>query len=249
MSKNIENILRAVGMSTRESKVYIAGLHIQSGPASEYAKATKLNRVTAYNTLEQLVQRGLFTKLQKQSGKHYSPISPDYLAEDARKNAESMERILPELRSLQGGSMRKPHVRFFQGWEGVQRIYEDTLTAQSEILNFAHSKVVRSCWKDYDTEYVQKRVEKGIYLRGITPDDAAGRKVHGLDTINLREILLIPTKDFDFTNEISIYDNKVAICSFESEPDVFGVIIESREVSKTQRQIFEMAWRYAKMIQ
>ena len=29
--------------------------------------------------------------------------------------------------------------------------------------------------------------------------------------------------------------------------DVFGVIIESKEVSETQRQIFEMAWRYAAM--
>ncbi len=59
----------------------------------------------------------------------------------------------------------------------------------------------------------------------------------------------MPAKDFDFTNEINIYDHKVAICSFDSglrgDRDMFGVIIESKEVAETQRQIFEMAWRYA----
>ena len=56
----------------------------------------------------------------------------------------------------------------------------------------------------------------------------------------------MPGNDFDFNNEVNIYDDKVAITSFgEAEADLFGVIIESREVAETQRQIFAMAWRYA----
>jgi hypothetical protein len=65
----------------------------------------------------------------------------------------------------------------------------------------------------------------------------------------MREIRLVPANEFDFTNEINIYDHKVAICSFDSglpgDGDMFGIIIESKEVAETQRQIFEMAWRYA----
>ncbi|OGJ78533.1 hypothetical protein A2412_03045 [Candidatus Peribacteria bacterium RIFOXYC1_FULL_58_8] len=69
--------------------------------------------------------------------------------------------------------------------------------------------------------------------------------MHGEDRKRLREIRLVPSKDFDFTNEINIYDSKVAICSFGSADHVFGVIIESVEVAETQKQVFEMAWRYA----
>jgi hypothetical protein len=140
-------------------------------------------------------------------------------------------------------------VRFFEGWEGVRRVYEDTLTSQEEILNFANSAVVREFWPAYDEEYVAERVKRGIYLRGIAPSDATGKRVHGQDKQMLREIRLVPAKDFDFQNEINIYGHKVAICSFDSGlrsgSDMFGVIIESREVAETQRQIFEMAWRYA----
>jgi sugar-specific transcriptional regulator TrmB len=246
MTKDLPHVLQAIGLVDKEAQLYLAGLQLGSAPASEYAKATGLNRITSYNMLEELVHRGQFTMVRKMRGKWYSPIAPEYLALEARKNADALQRSLPELRSLQGAQYRKPHVRFFEGLEGVRHVYEDSLSAQSEILNFANSAVVRKFWPDYDEEYVAQRVKRGIHLRGIAPDDAAGRRVHGEDKESLREIRLVPAKDFDFRNEINIYGHKVAICSFASgAQEMFGVIIESKEVAETQRQIFEMAWRYA----
>ncbi|MDD4627841.1 MAG: helix-turn-helix domain-containing protein [Candidatus Peribacteraceae bacterium] len=240
------HILRSVGLDEKEASLYLAGLELRSAPASDYAKATKMNRITAYNTLEGLARRGLVTVIKKASAKWYMPVPPEHLSIEARKNADALSRVLPELRSLQGKDHRRPVVRYFEGWEGIRRVYEDTFTAKSELLNFANSAVVRTYWPDYDEEYVGERVKQGIHLRGIAPDDEAGRKVHGEDKKRLREIRLVPAKDFDFTNEINIYDHKVAICSFGSPQNMFGVIIESKEVAETQRQIFEMAWRYSK---
>lgn len=249
MSKELLHVLQSAGLDPKQAQLYIAGLKLGTAPASDYAKKTGMNRVTVYNLLEQLVHDGFFTMVRKMRAKWYAPVAPEYIALEARKNAEALERSLPELRSLQGAKYRKPRVRFFEGWEGVRHVYEDTLMAESELLNFANSGVVRSLWPEYDEEYVAQRVKRGIHLRGIAPDDATGRKVHGADKAALREIRLVPASDFDFTNEINVYDHKVAICSFPSgsknDGDVFGVIIESKEVAETQRQIFEMAWRYA----
>ncbi len=247
MATDLHFVLRAVGFDDKESHLYIAGLQLGSAPASDYAKAASLNRITAYNTLEAMAKRGYFTVTKKARGKWYAPVAPEYLALEARKNVSSLDRALPELRSLQGTKYRRPMVRFFEGWEGVRQVYEDTLVAKTELLNFANSVVVRKFWPGYDEEYVAERVKRGIRLRGICPDDSMGRQVHGEDKQRLREIRLVSAADFDFTNEINIYDSKVAICSFASarEGDVFAVIIESKEVAETQRQIFEMAWRYA----
>lgn len=249
MEKDLIHILRATNLDEREAHLYLTGLHLGSAPASEYGKHSEFNRITAYNVLEGLVRRGIFTMVKKERGKWYAPVAPEYLSIEARKNAEALERTLPELRSLQKAKFRKPRVRFFEGWEGVKRVYEDTLTAKTELLNFANSAVVRAFWPNYDEEYVAERVKRGIYLRGIAPDDATGRRVYGENKSRLREILLVPAKDFDFTNEINIYDSKVAICSFGEDREMFGVIIESKEVAETQRQIFEMAWRYAKLLE
>jgi sugar-specific transcriptional regulator TrmB len=245
MAKDLLHALRSVGLDEKESALYLSGLQLGSAPASEYAKGAGLNRITSYNTLEGMVRRGLFAVTKKARGKWYAPVPPEALARDARKNVDALDRVLPELTSLRGAKFRKPNVRFFEGWEGIRHVYEDTLTAKTELLNFANSAVVRSHWPLYDEQYVGERVRRKIHLRGIAPDDEAGRKVHGEDRERLREIRLVPAKDFDFGNEINIYDHKVAICSFGSSKDMFGVIIESKEVAETQRQIFEMAWRYA----
>lgn len=249
MAKDILHVLQSVGFDDKQSQLYLAGLQLGTAPASDYAKMTDLNRVTSYNLLEEMVRRGYFTVVKKVRAKWYAPVSPEYVALEARKNVQSLERALPELRSMQSAKYRKPQVRFYEGWEGVRHVYEDTLAAETELLNFANSAVVRKFWPNYDEEYVSERVKTGIRLRGIAPDDDAGRKVHGEDEEKLREIRLVPAEDFDFRNEINIYDHKVAICSFDSglkgDKDMFGVIIESKEVAETQRQIFEMAWRYA----
>ncbi len=242
----LQRIIEAAGLESNQASLYIAGLSLGSAPASEYAKQTNLNRVTAYNYLEELTKKGIFTAVRKPNGRWYAPVAPEFLALEARKNADALQRALPELRSLQGAGHRSPLVRFFEGWEGVRHVYEDSLTAKSELLNFANSAIVREHWQTYDTDYVQERVKRGISLRGIAPDDATGRRVHGEDKQNLREIRLVPARTFNFDNEINVYDNKVAIISFgERDDDMFGVIIESKEVAETQRQIFEMAWRYA----
>jgi sugar-specific transcriptional regulator TrmB len=242
----LQHIIQSVGLEPHEAKLYLAGLKLGSAPASSYAKDTKLNRVTAYNYLEELVKRSMFTAAERGRTMHYAPVPPDQLSIEARKNVEALERAMPDLRSLMGSHHRAPHVRYFEGVEGVRKVYQDTLTADGELLNFANSAVVRDFWKEYDKEYVNKRIKKGIFLKGIAPDDAMGRKVHGKDNKSLREIRLVNAKEFPIHNEINIYDNKVAIVSFaEDEADLFGVIIESKEVAETQKQVFEMAWRFA----
>jgi len=246
MKKDLNSIIKSIGFDSKESALYIAGLELGGAPASEYARRTKLNRVTAYTTLEQMIKRGHCTVVKHRSGKWYTMVAPEYLAVEARKNVDALDHVLPELRSLQGAENRKPNVRFFEGWEGVRHVYEHTLTSSGEILNYANSATVRKHWENYDEEYVAERAKRGIHLKGIAPADAEGRRVQGHDKESLREIRLVPEKEFDFDNEINIYDNTVAITSFGcGGADIFGVLIESKEVAETQRQIFRMAWRYA----
>lgn len=245
MSKSIFPVLEAIGLSQRESALYLTGLKLGNAPASHYAQKTGLNRITAYNVLEDLTRRGYFSKEKHLRSQCYTPVSPEYLSIETRKRADALQRILPDLKALQGRNYHKPKVRFYEGWEGVKHVYDDTLTAEGELLNFTHSSAIRDIWPNYDEEYVRERVRRGIYLRGISPDDATGRKVHGKDEDFFREIRLISAKEYDFTNEINIYDHKVATCSFSNKEDMFGIIIESDDFARSQRQIFEMAWKYA----
>ncbi|MBI5755000.1 hypothetical protein HZA41_02155 [Candidatus Peregrinibacteria bacterium] len=90
-------------------------------------------------------------------------------------------------------------------------------------------------------------MKKKIHLRGIAPLDEYGIKVQQEDKKYFREIRRVSAKECNFSNEINIYDDKVAIVSFKDE--LIGMIIESSEIANTQRAIFKMAWEFSRNFQ
>ena len=240
---DLKYVLQEIGLAKKEAAVYLANLKIGESPVSVIAKKAGFNRVSTYDVLRRLNILGLVSYCTKADTKHFSAINPEVLISDYKEKVRNLEKALPELRGLINKNSKKPKLRYFDGIQGIKMVYEDTLTTSTEILNFSNSEVIRKYWPTYDEEYVKIRAEKKIFLRGISPLDKHGLKVQKEDKENYREIRLVSSREFHFTNEINIYDDKVAITSFQDQP--FGIIMESKEIAHTQRDIFKMAWLYA----
>lgn len=244
MVTNILKKLTDIGLSENEAKVYLAALETGTAPASDIAQSARLNRVTTYSILQKLLMEGLVSESEKNDIKHFTALDPEIFVEDVRRRAEVLNKNLPFLKSLMGGQDQRPVVRFFEGLSSVKNAYWETLEARTDMLNYANSKNIRDHWPHYDDEYVASRKEKKIFLRGLAPEDAQGRKVQEGDSEYYRETRLLPRKHFWVENEINIYDDKLFIASFDPQP--FAIIIQSEAVANTQRQIFEIAWESAK---
>lgn len=242
----LANIVENIGLNSKEAAVYLSALELGSSPVSVIAAKAKINRVTTYDILEKLIKKGLINFITKAKVKYFNATDPEIVALEIKKRSKDFEEALPDLKRL-GGVTVHPTVRYYEGIEGIKAIYADTLTSQTEILNYANSQEIRVHWPTYDEDYVTQRANKQIHLRGIAPDDEHGRMVHSRDTENFREIRLISKEKFNFTNEINIYDNKVAIISFKDE--LIGMIIESPEIANTQRAIFKMTWEFCDLMQ
>lgn len=237
-------ILSRNGFSEKEAKVYLACLTLGSSTVLEISRKAELSRGSCYDLLEEMTEKGFVSKHHEAKHIVFSPLDPDLLLRRTEENVRKLELALPELKGLFHTHAR-PRVRYFEGLEGVKQVYLDTLTSTTEILNYANSREIRLHWPDYDQEYVAERFRKGIFLKGIAPDDEWGQAVQRDDAKYLRETRLLSAKDFQFTNEINIYDNKVAITSFRNE--MIGILIESDAIADTQRDIFKMAWGFAQM--
>lgn len=241
MEPELIQILINLGLSKKESKVYLAAVEIGTAPVSRIAQIAKINRVTTYDILEKLKSKGLVSFFVKAKIKYFNATNPETLLSTYEKRTEELRKSLPKFKQLTGETSH-PRIRYFEGLEGIKTIYEDTLTSKTEILNYSNSDEIRKSWPNYDQEYVAKRAGKKIYLRGLSPKDKAGETVHLQDEKYHRELRLVPSDQFHFTNEINIYDDKVAIISFKDE--LIGMIIESEEIANSQRAIFDMCWQF-----
>jgi len=246
MENELIQILRSLGLTEKESKVYLACTELGTCAVSKIAQKAKINRVTTYDILEKLKGRGLVSFYTKKKVRYFSSTNPELLLEQFEKRTNDLRTALPKFKRLTGET-NHPRIRYFEGLDGIKAIYADTLTSKTEILNFSNSIEIREQWPNYDKEYVAKRAKKKIFLKGICPNDNVGKRVHDEDEKYQREMRLIPADTFKFTNEINIYDDKVSIISFKDE--LIGMIIESSEIANSQRAIFDMCWQYAELLQ
>lgn len=242
MTKSLIPIVTNLGLTDKEAKVYISLIEIGTNVVSKIAEKAKINRVTTYDILEKLKEKGFISSFTKQKIKYFSSVDPEIIGSNFDQKTKAFKDSLPELKRLKGETAH-PRIQYFEGLDGIKAIYEDTLSSKTEILNFSNSEEIRKIWPTYDKEYVEKRAKKKIHLKGIITADEAGKLVKSQDAQYFREMRLISKDKYNFTNEINIYDDKVAIISFADE--IIGMIIESHEIAGTQRAIFQMVWEFA----
>jgi sugar-specific transcriptional regulator TrmB len=238
----LQETLQNIGFTAKEAKIYLANLELGTTKPSQIGDKTGLNRVTVYEVLKKLKDRGVVIEIIKNNVKYYSAVNPENIIGQIKNRVKAAEHALPEMLAIYNLKTKKPRVLFFEGLDGLKKIYQDSLTSKTEILTFTNSQNLYAILGDFNNYYVAQRVKNNIKLRAVALADAAGLRAKEEGTRILREVRLVPPHLYSFTNEIMIYDNKTAIVSLLEK---VGVIIESADIAKTQKEIFKMAWEYA----
>ena len=235
-----------LGLSEEESELYLSMLELGGGFASQLAKKASRKRSSSYHTLNRLVEKGLATRVKKGSYQFFSPEPPETIVELTRRRCSTAEKLLPELQSIQNTMAKKPKIKFFERQSGIETIFEDTLTAEGEILGYTNLSLLAELFPGYFRRYTRERMKRGIKVRYLSPQPLRGHDLieelfpEGPDA-GLLEILFINPNQFPFQNEIAIYGDKVAIMSL-SRKEQIAILIESKTVSSTMKAIFDLAW-------
>ena len=243
--------LQSFGFSEKEVIVYIALLELGKGTVRQISSKAGINRTTAYDILGSLSNKGLVTISGKEPKTEYAVEPPEaittYLkrvAEETAEHIKKSEAIIPELELLHA-KQNRPKIRFYEGREGLEHVYEDTLTSTEPIRAYASVGDMHAGLPGYFPEYYKRRAGKNISIRAIAPKTSMGLERKALDTEEKREIAFVPADKYYFSPEINIYDNKIMIASWREK---LGIIIESTEIADAMKKIYELAWAEAKRL-
>jgi sugar-specific transcriptional regulator TrmB len=232
-----ELILTNLGLSPNEAKIYLAALESGSASAQRIAQKAQIKRTTAYSVLEGMVKKGFILKTDKEGNAKFIAENPKNLAERFKTYQKSFENIMPELEAIHNERNVKPKVLFFEGEEGIIKVYEDTLKENpKEILEFNTSEIFKA-FETFPLDYVEERKKRNIHALRIGPEDQMYSEHAKMDKEELSQTKLI--KNFDIPIEINIYNNKVAFMSYA---DKIGLIIESEGIAKSMKKIYELLW-------
>lgn len=245
-SRQVIAELLKLGLSSEEAKVYIACLEINGGPVSTIAKKAGMHRVSCYHTIENLQSKRLLSQYNKNGVKCFAPEPPEQLLHLAEEKVNLAKGLLPELTSIISAVAFRPKIRFYEGREGVERVFTESLDAKGEILGYTNLLSVTTFFPKFFEDYTHKKLKKRIKTRYLSPTTVESVRVlepflpKSFDA-NLIEILLVNKDQFPFENEVVIFNHSVGIVSL-NENELLGVIIESPTFARTMKAVFDLAW-------
>ncbi|MFA6422577.1 MAG: helix-turn-helix domain-containing protein [Candidatus Buchananbacteria bacterium] len=239
----LEKIINSFNFEEKEAKVYLASLELGNAKVSEIAKKCGLNRITVYEILKRLRSRGYAFSLTKNNIITFRVVDPDKLMKKMEEKLALSKDFLPALLMLKNNGRQRPKIEYFDGVEGLRSLYEATLNSKEKnIYRIASPKnAIGVIGKDFFKNYVKKRSTNSIRVKVLLPK-TLDNKVYLSDAkIVSREVKFIDTAIYPITNEIFLFDNKVALLSFSSK---IGVLIEDEEIAKSMKSIWKFMWHY-----
>lgn len=167
------SILKEIGLTNAEIKVYIALL--QSGPslASRISKISNVERTATYQILENLIRKGIVSYVTKQNKKHFSAGEPEKLKEILKRKEDLIDELLLDLTKIKNQKECRFSIEFLREEDGRKTAFYDLIRHKSPYYVIGNTSTNRPPGKKlWSSLYWNKlRVENKVkrYLLDIKP--------------------------------------------------------------------------------
>ncbi len=242
-------LLRDIGLSSGEIKVYLALLELGSSSIGAIAKTAKVSPSKTYVILDKLITKGLVGYIQQGRTKYFEAANPGrligYLESKKSRITEQQEELNKIIPELLNKHQKDTCAFLYQGVESIKNMYNEIyneLSPGDEYIAYGitGSASLRNA-NAFFQEWQVKRGKKGIkakLLYEYSAKDIAEKRLQA----KLTEIRIMP-KEFKTPAGINVYGNKIAIILWIDTPLLF--IIDNPEVADSFRQYFKLLWGMA----
>jgi sugar-specific transcriptional regulator TrmB len=239
-------LLEDIGLTKAQSLAYQALVEHGGSTAPAIAQITNESRSNAYKLLDRLCDLGLATKDESGTKVHYFPTSPTALEQFIQKQTAEVQlrerklnAALPSMLDFFFTHSEQPAIRFFQGEEGIKKIFRDMLATGQNIYLLRTPADIHFYDEAFFAEFRKRRARLGIKTSALTPDVASA--IHNIDVDKQNNFYRtwIDPESYTANVEWDIYGSKVALISYGEE--AMGIIIESPQIAESFRQVFQLA--------
>jgi sugar-specific transcriptional regulator TrmB len=232
--------LRKAGLSLNESKCYLSLLDLGSASANEVSRKSGIHRVSVYDALRGLREKGLISQITKANKLLFEVANPQKVLEIIKEKETQLNEsktIVPSLLEIFKSSKERQEVHSFKGLAGIKTALWNMLDSKTEILDFgAEYKIKQFLPYDYH-KWDKLRVKNGIKMRIVANIDIKPTKIPST------KIKYLPS---EFHSSVSTYilDGKVVLIMWVEDP--LAIVIEQKEVYESYKNYFEYLWKNAK---
>ena len=120
-------ILKDLGLTNTEIKIYITLLEFGSSLASVISKKSNIERTVTYHILEKLIRKGIVSYVIKENRKYFSSAEPERLKNILKEKEQSLNELIPELIKIKKQEEHPLSIEVFRGKEGFKTVMGDLI--------------------------------------------------------------------------------------------------------------------------
>lgn len=242
----MQDLFKRFGLNPKETVAFLELLRLGTTPVSQWAKHAGINRSSMYVVLERLVKTGLANTFTHQGVQHVQAVplaeltallndKEDFVAQ----TRFLLEKNLPELQKLAKTHTITPKVRFYEGKQRVEMMYEEVLKELS-FKSFFHPGRIKTIMPEYF-----HKIPQALKAHSGSAQELLVRCQEAEEYLNLyqsdkHEIVLLP-KSITFSSDTIITKEKIFLIGYGPE-DVVGTEIWNKELAQAQSTLFDLIW-------
>ncbi len=230
-----EEVLKELGLSDKEVAVYLSLLMIGQSTVNFVANKAALNRVTTYDILKALKEKGYVSYVIKSGVKHFEAAEPSKFLDDLKEKEEKVESVLDELQRIKSTLVKKPEIEVYEGIKGLKSIFNDILKEKKKTL-WIGAPIMLEKLQFYFPHFIREKRKIKMFSKVITTDNKSMRKYYAA---NLGQYVKYKFVDKKINVTKIIYGNKVAHLTFK-EKDSIGILIHNKQIAESERNMFDL---------
>lgn len=250
--KKTTDLLKSLGLSEIEAKLYQGLLEMGSTTIMELASYVGIKRITAHFNIESLIAKGLVVQTKHGARRQIVAEPPEKISSliEAKERAISeMKANLPELISsltskykATTNAIEDVGILYYEGEKGFKEVCQRSLDyADGEIKFISNLGEWHKVYtEEYDkTHYIPTRLGKKIRLKLLVPSIEKAKYSEVDNEKLLREVRHLPNLS-SFKTTLIIYGDEVSIML--SVKPYIAIVIRDEELSRTFKLLFDQLW-------
>lgn len=240
-----EELLKEVGLSLNEARVYEALLKTGEASVQEISDKSGVHRRNVYDSLSKLNKKGLVSESFVKGEKNFKATSPSKLLGLLKEKETKLSNVLPEMEEKLNSNKEKEEAYFYRGIEGFKN-YLDNILRTNETVYFIGAKAfwLDERLKHFLPNFDRERKKRGIKFMHLFDYEIRKQKPEILKLVG-KPYKFLP-KEYSSSTAIDIFGDYVitfvGVKPGELDETPLMFVMKSRKLADGYRKFFKFMW-------
>jgi sugar-specific transcriptional regulator TrmB len=230
--------LTKLNLTNNQTETYLALLELGESKVGPIIKKTNFHRNIVYQSLEELIQKRLVSKVTKRGVFYFNLLDPEAFLNKIKKQEAVAQEVIKEIKSQ--SHPFPSEITVLSGKKSILNLYDIILEQEKDVYLIGATFQFSKEFAEKIPILKKEKEKKGIIHYAIAQADT--RQSQFTNTVD--QIRFLPKTFPPSPHVIWISGNIIGHIIWENPP--IAILIKNKKIAENYREYFKVLWKISK---